>query len=108
MQIEKYNSVEAISISAFAREIENLVPENMQVVNYKSMVNWLLQAGMLQDSELDNNGRIYKVPTEKGNRIGIYYEKRESERGGQYLLTLYNREAQKYLLEHIEEISRIK
>ena len=108
MQKEKYNYVEAISISAFAREILKLIPENMQGVNYKSMSSWLIQEGLLKESEPDSEGKISKIATQKGNQMGIYSESRERGGGGFYLATLYNREAQRYLLDHIEEISRIR
>ena len=104
-QKEKYNYVEAISISAFAREVENLIPENMQTIGYAVMVNWLVQKGLLTESAPDTNGRIFKIATNKGQEIGIYSEERESEGRGHYLITLYNREAQSFLLEHLEEIS---
>lgn len=104
MQIEKYNYAEAISISPFAKELEKLIPENMQSVNYKSIVKWLMQEGFLVEGEIDNKGRIPKVPTEKGSRIGIYNEQRERN-GGNYLITLYSKDAQKFLLDHIEEIA---
>ena len=104
---EKYNYVEAISISAFAREIKNLIPANMQMVNNKSFINWLLREGLLSETEADEKGRSYKVASDKGKEIGIYSEDREHN-GGHYLITLYNREAQRYLLDHIEEISHIE
>ena len=106
IQSEKYNYVEAISISAFAREIAKLIPENMQTVSYKSMTNWLIQEGMLLESEPDANGRTFKIASEKGNGIGIYTEEREREGRGHYLATFYNRNAQKYLLDHLEDISK--
>lgn len=108
MRREEYNYVDAISISAFARELEKLIPENMQAVNYKQMVKWLMQGGLIQDSEPDSDGRISKIATEKGNGAGIHTEERERENGGHYLLTLYNREAQRLLIDHIDEISRIQ
>lgn len=104
MQIDKYNYAEAISISPFAKELEKLIPENMQSVNYKSIVKWLMQEGFLVEGEIDSKGRIPKVPTEKGREIGIYCEERERN-GGSYLITLYNRDAQKFLLEHMGEIA---
>lgn len=108
IQYEKYNYVDAISISAFAREIEKLIPENMQIVSYKLMINWLVREGMLSESEPDANGKTSKIASEKGNGAGIYTEERERGSGEHYLLTLYNRNAQKYLLEHLEEISHIQ
>jgi len=107
IQKENYNYTDVISISAFAREIEKLLPDNMQSVSYKSMTNWLIREGLIQDSKPDDNGRISKIATEKGNSMGIHTEERDSDKGAHYLLTLYNQDAQRYLLEHIEEISHI-
>lgn len=107
ISIEKYNYVEAISISAFAREIRNLIPRDMQAVSNASMIKWLLQEGLLKESEPDMKGRINKIATEKGQEIGIFNEDRENN-GGHYFATLYNRDAQRYLLDHIEEISHIE
>ena len=107
VQKEKYNYVEAISISAFAREIEKLIPEDMKALGYSLMTNWLVQNGLLMESEPDTNGRTFKVATAKGEESGIYTEERKRENGGHFLLTLYNREAQRFLLEHLEEISHV-
>ena len=107
VQIDKYNYTDAISLSAFAKEIEKLISENMKTINYKSIVQWLIQEGLLIESSPDNNGRTYKMPTEKGHQIGIYCEQRERN-GGSYQVTLYNRDAQIFLLEHLEEMSKVK
>lgn len=107
IQRENYNYVDAISISAFAREIEKIIPENMHIVSYKSMISWLMQEGFLVETEPDSNGHTYKVPSEKGNSIGIYADSRERN-GGHYLVTLYNREAQRFLLENLEIMSYVK
>lgn len=106
LQIDKYNYVDAISISAFARELQKLLPENMQAVSYNSMTKWLLQEGFLLESAPDNDGHTYKIATPKGNSIGIFSEERESN-GRHFMGTLYNREAQKYLIEHLKEISKM-
>jgi len=87
MQIDKYNYAETISISPFAKELEKLIPENMHSINYKTIVKWLMKEGFLMDGEIDGKGRIPKVPTEKGNGIGIYCEQRDNK-GGKYLITL--------------------
>ena len=79
----------------------------MKGVSYKSMTTWLMQQGLLVESEPDIKGRTYKMATAKGNEIGISTEQREREDGG-YLATLYKRDAQKYLLDHIEEISLVQ
>ena len=107
MQKDNYNYTDVISISAFAREVEKLIPENMKSVSYKSMTHWLVQEGLIQDSAPDDSGRISKIATEKGKTMGIHTEERENNNGAHYLLTLYNQDAQRFLLEHIEEISQV-
>ena len=107
VQIDKYNYTDAISLSAFAKEIEKLIPENMKTVNYKSIVQWLIQEGMLIESAPDDKGKTYKMATEKGKVVGIYCEQRERN-AGSYHVTLYNRDAQTFLLEHLEEISQMQ
>lgn len=107
LQIEKYNYMDAISISVFAREIQKLLPETMQSVSYNAMSKWLIQQGLLQESSPDSEGHTYKIATPKGNSIGIYSEERENN-GRHYMGTLYNIQAQKFLIEHLEEISRIQ
>lgn len=104
VQRDRYHYVDAISIAPFAQEIEKLIPEDMEAISYKSIVQWLTQKGLLLESEPDRNGRTYKIPSEEGRKVGIYTEDRENN-GGHYLITLYNREAQKYILEHLAEIN---
>ena len=78
----------------------------MKTVNYKSIVQWLIQEGMLIESAPDDKGRTYKMATEKGKVVGIYCEQRERN-AGSYHVTLYNRDAQTFLLEHLEEMSKV-
>ena len=80
IQKENYNYTDVISISAFAREVEKLLPENMQSVSYKSMTNWLMQEGLIEDSEPNDTGRISKIATEKGKRMGIHTEEIRGKR----------------------------
>ena len=107
IQIDKYIYVDAITISAFTRKLQKMIPENMRKLNYKLLVQWLVREGMLIDSEPDIDGRIYKIATEKGREIGIYTEKHEKT-GGHFLVTLYNRDAQYYLLKHLEVIISLR
>ena len=71
------------------------------------MADWLIQKGFLERSEPDSIGHGKKVPTEKGNEIGIYAEERERN-GTPYIVTIFRPEAQKFLIEHLEEISQTK
>lgn len=105
IQLDKYDNTQPMSITAFIKEVEKLIPENMKVVNYKTIVQWLVQEEMLIESAPDSNGRTFKMATEKGATVGIYCEQRERN-GRVYNVTLYNRDAQIFILEHLEEISK--
>ena len=59
----------------------------------------LLSEGLLKIVEA--NGKKYKLPTFDGTKMGLTMERRESESGERYYVTLYNREAQAYLLDHL-------
>ncbi len=43
-------------------------------------------------------------PTEKGMRIGIRTERRSSSRGVDYLLIIYGKQAQEYIIQNIEKM----
>ena len=64
---------------------------------------------------LENNGYIIMrfdeelnakctFPTEKGNQIGIRAENRKRHDGNRYILVLYNKNAQEFIVSHIPEI----
>ena len=55
----------------------------------------------------ENILNAYKIATEKGREIGIYTEKHEKT-GGYFLVTLYNRDAQYYLLKHLDVIISLR
>ncbi len=105
--IDSYDYQESITLTDFARKIKMLIPETMKVISYATMADWLIQKGFLERSEPDSIGHGKKVPTEKGNEIGIYAEERDRN-GTTYIVTVFRPEAQKFLIEHLEEISQTK
>ena len=44
------------------------------------------------------------MPTEKGLQIGIRAERRSNSRGVEYMLVIYNRQAQEYIIQSMEKI----
>lgn len=104
IQLDNYIYSDAITISEFARKVKILIPETMKVVSYKSMVSWLMHKGFIEEVRSENDGRIMKVATEKGNSVGIFTDKRDRN-GSPYAIIIYNPDAQKYLLEHLSEMS---
>ena len=95
-----------VSVSEIARKINSLVDcESMAKLKYSSITTFLIRCGFLAELPLDN-GKTVKHPTERGNSIGITLEERVG-RNGTYHVTVYNAEAQKFILDNIEAIIEI-
>ena len=65
----------------------------------RNLIKWLLYFGFIE--EIDNTRA--KCPTAKGKEIGILQEERQGQYGS-YYVTLYNREAQQFIVDNIEAI----
>ena len=92
-----------IPISEIAKRINSLsANENMDKLGYKTIRDWLESLGMLEDT-LDGNGKTTKWPTPYGESIGIRLESRTGL-SGVYFVVVYNREAQSFILDHLDAI----
>ena len=80
-----------------------LTDENTQRLRNGVISAFLEEAGFLA-SETDADGRARRLATEAGERIGIYSETRTGYRGP-YTVTLYTRDAQVFVLDHIDAIA---
>ena len=67
------------------------------------IINWLIEDGFIVENEI--NGRKYKLPTVKGNEAGIYTEERFGYNSN-YKVVMYNKNAQKMIIEHLSEANR--
>ena len=80
--------LEGVPAGAFAREGFNV----------------LVQKGFLTETVSDD-GKSFKVLTNTSASVGISSIKKESAYGRIYDVNVYNRDGQKYILEHINEIT---
>lgn len=71
--------------------------------------NWLMKLGFLKDIEMDNGTRktIRKTITDTSKLIGISQEERIAPNGSSYTANLYNKEAQQFIIDHLDEILAI-
>lgn len=67
-----------------------------------AITNWLLSKGFMEKIP-SADGKQQRVPTEAGQRIGMYTETRQGQYG-EYLAVYYSIEAQRFLLDHLGEI----
>lgn len=86
------------TVSNFVKKINDInCKENMKPLSYKIINLWLLKEGYLKISS-DNNK---KVPTQKGEQIGLSKVIRKSQYGIPYLVVLFNANAQKFILDNL-------
>ena len=85
------------SVSNFVKKINDVnCKENMKPLSYRVINAWLIKEGYLEISR-DNK----KIPTSKGEGIGLYKEIRQSAYGIPYLVVLFNENAQKFILRNL-------
>lgn len=90
-----------ISVSEITRRINELIrPEEMKKLNYKHIVDWLIQAGFLT-LVTRNDGKVVRKPTDSGIQLGIATEQRHGSRGI-YTVVVYNKEAQQFILDNLD------
>lgn len=66
------------------------------------ITDWLLEKGFMQKVP-NAEGKQQRVPTEQGQQLGIYTEARQGQYG-EYLAVYYTPKAQRFLIDHLEEI----
>jgi len=92
-------------IRHFTDSINALVdPTAMQKLKTTAFTGWLVEQGYLREDLF--NGKRRKVPTEKGRAAGIADEPRQGQFGS-YTATLYDENAQRLLVAHLDEIIAI-
>ena len=100
-ETERYEySDKPISVSEITVRINQLIiSEDRKKLKATDITEWLRSKGYLK--KVEANGKNYKLPTYKGTKLGLSVERRESESGERYFVTLYNREAQQFILDHL-------
>ena len=99
-------SKEPISISAFTYIInEQVDSRKMKKIKAVQITAWLTKKGFLEEIE-HSDGRKFKIPTQKAKEIGIISVSQTSESGRVYGVNMYDENAQKYIIDHLDEISK--
>ena len=99
-------SDQPIPVSEITRRINALIDDNtMKTLRYSSITEYLMNYGFLYEVTLPT-GNTTKRPTDSGNEIGLSVEERTSTYGN-YLVTLYNSEAQHFIIDNFSAILEI-
>lgn len=68
------------------------------------VTKWLRSAEYLTEEFNKTMNKTTTVPTDKGKELGIYTEQRTSSIGNTYLVLMYNRNAQEFIVKNLEAI----
>ena len=92
-----------VSVKQIVKQINDQIEDpNMRRLQSKQVTEWLTVTGMLAVKN-DQKGIPIKYPTDKGKQIGITSEHR-SARGETYLVAVYSREAQQFIIDNLDAI----
>ena len=109
-QIEhyQYTEKETITISDLCRKLTELKDENQEGgIMYKHIAPWLVKQGDLIEVQADNSKlSIRRVVSPLGIEKGFSMERRVGSKG-EYEVVVLNIHAQKYIIEHIDEIRKL-
>jgi len=106
---EQHSQIEITTVPTmikhFTDRINSLIDEKaMRKLKLTAITGWLVSNGFLCEEVINDKKR--KSPTEEGEKLGIYSEKREGYYGS-YLAILYKESAQKYIADNLEQIISI-
>ena len=79
---------------------------DMKRISAGRITDWLVSSGFLV-KQTDPEGKVRRVPTQQGAALGLTVQERQG-RDGMYLTVYYNANAQRFLLDHLDEILKWK
>ena len=88
-----------ISISEFAKRVNQKIKPTSKLFTCRWATDWLVQAYLLSVSAIDDK----KYPTEAGKKIGLSLEVRK-RMSQEYSVVVYNKDAQQFLLDNMDAI----
>lgn len=102
-QLQKYTFEPfPIAVSEIAKKINSLTDsDEMEKIGNSAITSFLIKNGYLEVTLV--NGKRAKTPTKLGNSIGISRQEKQGV-NGPYVATFYNIDAQRFILDHIDEI----
>ena len=103
--LESFTYREDKSISKLVDQLNEGLDDNVyKKISYKPITQWLKLNGFLQKEDSREFKKVITLPTQKGEQIGIRAEKRDNSRGVDYMLLIYGKQAQEYIVQNLEKI----
>ena len=92
-----------VGISEFAENIRTAAGDpDMKRPNTGKITAWLVGQGLMEPTT-DAGGKSRRLPTEAGRRAGLSTRMHQGQ-SGEYLAVYYDANAQRMILDHLEEI----
>lgn len=103
-QLSHYRfSDEPLTASAITQQITDLAANaDMQRMKAADISAWMMKNGYL--TEMPYQGKISKIPTDKGNAAGIYAAEAVNQANQPYIRLTYNRFAQQLIIANLDQI----
>lgn len=99
-------SEHAIPISTFAYTLNEFIDEKtMKKVKASEITSWLMNEGYLKEIEHDD-GKVFKVLTDKAGEIGMLKETKTNSYGRTYDVNLYSSQTQMFIINNLDAISQ--
>ena len=93
------------AISRFVDQLNEGLDGNIyKKLNYKPITQWLKMNGFLQEEDNLEFKKTITMPTQNGIQLGIRAERRNNSRGMDYMLLIYGKQAQEYIVQNLEKI----
>ena len=93
------------AISRFVDQLNEGLDDNIyKKLNYKPITQWLKLNEFLQEEESLEFKKTITMPTQKGIQLGIRAERRSNSGGMEYMMLIYEKQAQEYIVQNLEKI----
>lgn len=100
--LNQFEYVEDKTITQFVKQLNMMVDGAIhKQLKYKAISNWLKQNDYLKTEYNEELKKDATIPTQRGLQIGIRSEKRIGSSGNVYLVVIYGKQAQKFLVENM-------
>lgn len=96
-------SEDPVPVSVFAKQINEVIDEDVKPLSAVTITNWLCENGYLAEEISD--GKKRRVSTTKGVSIGIETVDSVSRDGIPYKKNIYTEQAQRFIIKNLDNIS---
>ena len=102
--LAQYRYLQDQQISYFLKQLEEYLPEGQKIpVPATTITLWMRENGYLEKKVLNDTGKENSVPTEKGEKLGLYTEKAGAY-PNEYYRVFYNENAQRFIIDNFRRI----